>query len=209
MICPLSALIVRLVSYEYHPLRDLAQHNRLSANLRCVRLFLIGVLIGLFVLFPLSIYLYVRLGYLSLATTARPMPMEAFLAQTALRKSIGAAVDQKSPLAPTDENLLTGAKEYREHCALCHGISGQPKSEVAAGMFPKPPQFFERSDMLTADPEGATNWIIKNGIRFSGMPAFPNLSDEQRWSVVLLLKHADKLPPLVQAELMKPLEQAP
>ena len=170
-----------------------------------MRGFIIGVLIGFFILFPLAIYLYVRLGYLSLATASKPLPGEEFLAHTALHASVGAAADQKDPLALNDENLMTGVKEYREHCAICHGAPGQPKGEIASGMFPWPPQLFDKDDMVTDDPEGATNWKIKNGIRLSGMPAFPQMSDEHRWAIVLLLKHADKLPPGVQSELAKPL----
>ena len=169
-----------------------------------MKAFIIGVLIGLFVLFPLAVYLYARLGFLSLAATARPLPGEEFLAQTALRASIGAAADQKNPLAATDENLLAGAQVYREHCAICHGLAGQPKTELATGMFPKPPQLLEKDDMVTDDPEGATQWKIANGIRLSGMPAFTQSSDAQRWQVTLLLKHADKLPATVQSTLAQP-----
>lgn len=168
-----------------------------------MRPFIIGVLIGFFVLFPLAVYLYVRLGFLSLSTTARPLPLEAFLAQTALRESVGTAADQKNPLAVNDENLIAGAQVYRDHCAVCHGVPGQPKTDIAAGMFPKPPQLLEGSDMVTDDPEGATHWKVNNGIRLSGMPGFTQLSDAQKWQVTMLLKHADKLPPAVRSELSK------
>lgn len=170
-----------------------------------MRAFIVGLLIGFFVLFPLAIYLCVRLGYLSLATNAKPFPGEEFLAGTALRASIGSAADQKNPLALNDENLMAGAKQFREHCAVCHGLPGQLKGEIASGMFPPPPQLFEKDNMVTDDPEGTTNWKIKNGIRLSGMPAFPQMSDEQRWDIVMLLKHADKLPTLVTADLSRPL----
>jgi len=169
-----------------------------------MKAFIIGVLIGLFVLFPLAGYLFVRLGFLSLATTAKPLPGEEFLAQTALRASVGAAADQKNPLVANDESLVAGAQVYREHCAVCHGLPGQPKTDIAAGMFPKPPQLFEKDDMVTDDPEGTTHWKVTNGIRLSGMPAFPQMSDAQRWQVTLLLKNADKLPAAVKSALSQP-----
>src|ERR1700733_2705610 len=104
-----------------------------------MRAFIIGVLIGCLVVVPLAVYLYVRLGFLSLATNAKPLPMERYFAATALQSSVGAASGDKNPLAPTDENFLGGATVYREHCAICHGVPGQPKTDVAAGMFPPPP----------------------------------------------------------------------
>ena len=170
-----------------------------------MKLFFLGVLVGLLVIFPALAYLYVRLGFLSLATTARPLPFEEFLAKTALRESVGAARNQTNPLPVTDDNLLAGAKQYRAQCAVCHGLPGQPKTLVAAGMFPIPPQLLEGREMLTHDPEGTTFWKISNGIRLSGMPRFDTTPESARWLLTMLLKHADKLPPSVQATLRDPL----
>ena len=72
--------------------------------------FILGIVFGLLVLFPAGAYLFVRLGFFSLATTARPLPLEEFMAKTALRASIGNASDAKNPLPTTDENLLAGVK---------------------------------------------------------------------------------------------------
>jgi thiosulfate dehydrogenase len=170
-----------------------------------MKLLVLGVLVGLLVLFPLSAYLYVRLGFLSLATTARPLPLEEFLAKTALHQSIGGAADRKNPLATTDENLLAGAKEYRDYCAVCHGLPGQPKAPIAAGMFPVPPQLLEGPSMVTDDPEGATFWKLSNGIRLSGMPRFDTMPESARWQLAMLLRNADKLPPATQQILRQPL----
>jgi thiosulfate dehydrogenase len=168
-------------------------------------MFIAGVLVGLLVLFPLGLYLYVRSGFLSLATTAHPLPFEEYLAHTALRESIGNAKTQQDPLPLNDDNLLAGANEYREHCAFCHGLPGQPKSLISTGMFPVPPQLFEGHDMVANDPEGSTFWKISNGVRLSGMPRFDTVPENTRWQVTMLLKHADKLPPAVQTALQQPL----
>ena len=170
-----------------------------------MKVLVLGVLVGLLVLFPLSVYLYVRLGFLSLATTARPLPLEEFLAKTALHASIGSAADRKNPLAPTEENLLAGAKEYRDYCAVCHGLPGQPKTPFAAGMFPPAPQLLEGPSMVTDDLDGATFWKISNGIRLSGMPRFDTMPESARWQLTMLLKNADKLPVPAQAILGQPL----
>jgi mono/diheme cytochrome c family protein len=56
--------------------------------------------------------------------------------------------------------------------------------------------------MVTDDPIGVTYWKVTHGIRLSGMPAFDTLLQEnQRWQVSLLLAHADKLSPSVQAAI--------
>ncbi len=166
-------------------------------------MFLVGLLIGCLVVVPLAAYLYVKLGFLSLDTTAKPLPGEELMAHTALNASIGSAKDRPDPLTVTDDNLLAGAKEYREHCAVCHGLPAQPKTLIAAGMFPKPPQLLEGHG-VTDDPEGETFWKVTHGIRLSGMPGFPDLPEQERWQVTMLLKHAGKLPQLVETELRQP-----
>src|SRR5260370_40296633 len=125
-----------------------------------MKLFIIGLLVGFVVLFPLFVFLYVKLGFFSLATTAKPVPFEEFLASTALNASIGKAKDVTDKLPVTDENLLAGAKLYRGNCAVCHGLPGQPKTHIASGMFPKPPQLLEKGGMVTANPEGRRVWKV-------------------------------------------------
>jgi len=66
----------------------------------------------------------VKLGFLSLATTAKPFPFEAFLASTALHASIGKAKDVTDKLLVNDENLFAGAKLYRVTAPYGHGLPG-------------------------------------------------------------------------------------
>jgi mono/diheme cytochrome c family protein len=126
--------------------------------------------------------------------------MEEEVAHMALRASMGNAADQKNPLPFDDRNMLAGANTYKENCAFCHGAPERPRTAVSKGMFPSPPQLFEKADMVTDDPEGVTYWKVTHGIRLSGMPGFADtLSDTQRWQVAMLVAHADKLPREAQA----------
>src|ERR1035441_1660528 len=133
-------------------------------------------------------YLFVSGGGVSLATTAPPLPLEKTVAKMALRASIGNSGDQKDPLPFDDANMLAGVHAYKEHCAVCHNAPGQPRTAVSKGMFPPPPQLFEKEDSVTDDPEGVTYWKVTHGIRLSGMPGFGStLSDTQRWQVTMLV----------------------
>jgi len=131
------------------------------------------------------------------------MPFEKFLASRALHATIGKSADRPSPLEATEPNLKKGASVYRMECAGCHGVPGQPITEIAKGMFPKPPQLFEGKG-VTDDPVGETYWKVENGIRLSGMPAFKgSVTDDEMWQVSLLLAHADKLPDSAREELKR------
>jgi len=157
--------------------------------------FVAGLVIGAVVLAPLGAYLFVKLGGLSMATSAKPLPLEETFASAALRASLDDAAKVQDPLAMDEANLLGGVHVYRQDCAGCHGLPGYQKTAIAQGEFPAPPQLFEANHMVTDDPEGVTHWKVSNGIRLSGMPGFEKaLSDTERWQVTMLLAHADKLP---------------
>jgi thiosulfate dehydrogenase len=169
--------------------------------MRAIVWFGLGVVVAVAVLVAGG-YLFVRGGGVSLDTTAPPLPLERSLAEMALTASMGNAGAQPNPLPVNDTNLLAGAHVYQDHCALCHGRPGGQPSAIARGMFPDPPQLFAPTGMMTDDPQGETFWKVTHGIRLSGMPAFGRtLSDTVRWQLAMLIAHADKLPPPVQAAL--------
>lgn len=150
-------------------------------------------------LVPLALYLYFQFGGAPVATSAPPMPLEKFLADTALRATLKKEAPKEIPLKADDATYAAGARIYRENCAVCHGLANQPVLAPAKGMFPPPPQLFKTEEMVTDDPPGVTFWKAKNGIRLSGMPGFSaSLSDVQLWQVSLLLANADKLPASTQ-----------
>jgi thiosulfate dehydrogenase len=163
--------------------------------------FVLGIGVTLAVL-AAGAYLFVKAGGISMETTAPPLPLEKTVADMALRASLGHAADRKNPLPFNDDAMLAGARNYKQHCAVCHGVPGQPPTATSKGMFPDPPQLFEKQGMITDDPEGETFWKVTHGIRLSGMPGFGSaLSDTERWQVTTLVAHADRLSPAVQAEL--------
>ncbi len=168
--------------------------------------FVFGLVVGVCLL-PALAYLYIRLGYAPVATSASPLPFEKKLANMALEARIEKEAPKQAPMPVNDANLVAGAKIYRQECASCHGLIGQPVSDVAQGMFPKPPQLFEGKG-VTDDPVGETYWKATYGIRLTGMPSFMMaLSNEQLWQVSLLLANANKLPEGAKPVLSQPLEK--
>ncbi len=170
--------------------------------------FIIGVIIGIIVV-PVAFYFYCSSGHAPVATAASPMPFERFFAKTALHATLNRDAPKTHSTKASDAELLAGIDVYRHNCAGCHGLPQKQPSNVAKGMFPRPPQLFEPGHMVTDDPVGVTYWKAKHGIRLSGMPGFTGLlTDEQLWNVSLLLANADRLPPDVEQSLTAP-PQAP
>lgn len=170
-----------------------------------LRWFVIGVVATLVVVF-FGGYVFLRAGGVPIETTSRPLPFEEAVARTALRARIGNAAEDKNPLPVDDTSMLAGLTIFKQNCAICHSIPGQPRSAISKGMFPSPPQFFEERDMglVVKASEGVTYWEVTHGIRLSGMPGFEStLSDTERWQVTTLLAHADKLSATVQEALQR------
>ena len=163
--------------------------------------FLLGGVVGL-CLPLLGGYLFLISGGMPVATKGPPLPMEKFVARTALHAAMKNEEDKPSPVPADELNLLAGAKTYMNHCSVCHGLPSRQPSFIAKGLFPKPPQLFEPDHGVTDDPVGESFWKVKNGIRLTGMPGFvDNLSETEMWQVSQLVTNADKLPPTVQQSL--------
>jgi len=164
----------------------------------------VGVILGAIAV-VLGVYLYFATGQAPVATSAPPMPFEKKLAHQALNARVVREMQKNVPLQPDEANLAAGAKVYREHCAVCHGLPAQKESLIAAGMYPHPPKLLEGKG-VTDDEPGESYWKVANGIRLTGMPGFrPALSETQMWQVSLLVAHADKLPQIVHDTLLVPL----
>lgn len=155
--------------------------------------FLLGLLIGI-ILLPLCAFLYVMFGYAPVATAASPLPLEKKLTHMALDARIKHEAPANSPIDASEQNLVEGAKTYREYCGVCHGMRNQPETAIAKGMYPPVPQLMKGKG-VTDDPVGETYWKVANGIRLTGMPAFgKSLDINAMWQVSEFLAHSNQLP---------------
>jgi mono/diheme cytochrome c family protein len=163
--------------------------------------FILGLILGL-IAAPALVYLYFASGSAPVATSAPPMPFEKMLARAALHARMDKEMPKGAPPVAADEGAYTaGAQIYKDHCAVCHGLPGQPQSAIAKGMFPKPPILLEGTG-VSDDPAAETYWKVAGGIRMTGMPGFEKtLSTTQMWQVSLLLANSDKLPKSVMDDL--------
>ena len=164
--------------------------------------FLFGLIFGAGLL-VLAVYFVATRGGFSMATKGGPLPLERLIVRKALAASIGPSSQDQSPLPADDTNLLAGAHVYLQNeCVMCHGRLDQPASDISKRFYPHAPQLLPPGEGVTDDPVGTTHWVVKNGIRFSAMPAFERkLTDAEIWQVSQFLKNADKLPPPVQEVL--------
>jgi mono/diheme cytochrome c family protein len=132
------------------------------------------------------------------------MPFESYLARKAQHARIDKEMPKSVPVQATEANYVAAAEIYKQDCAVCHGLPLAPKTAIASGMYPHPPQLFQGKG-VTDDEPGETYWKVYNGFRLTGMPGFSkSLTEMQIWYVSLLLANADKLPASAKAALVAP-----
>jgi mono/diheme cytochrome c family protein len=151
----------------------------------------------------LLVYSIVRSGALPANADAQPPSLERWIAQTSLRAAIQReAPRDDNPVQPTGANLSAGMKSYVANCAVCHGVADGNATNVAAGLYQRPPQFGAHG--VEDDPAGVTYWKIYHGVRFTGMPSYAaTLTDNEIWQVTAFLSNMDRLPASVHAQWKK------
>jgi mono/diheme cytochrome c family protein len=161
-----------------------------------MRGFVAGVVVTLLVL-AAAIYVVSSFGLFPIGADNPPSWLERRLAGRAL--NVHADRHKPSggnPVAITSRNLVEGAREYEEHCALCHGGITAKLSPLRNKFNPPAPQLVNR---IPHDDDGWLFWVTKHGVRMTGMPFWDGiLSDDEMWKIIAFVKHSDKLPPDVQ-----------
>src|SRR5260370_34111397 len=106
-----------------------------------------------------------------LSSRATPSKLETMAARKARRLAIPAnARLAQNPVLASAEELRDARLHFADHCAICHANDGSGKSVIGSGLYPKPPDLrLPETQNLT---DGELFWIIENGVRFTGMPAF-------------------------------------
>jgi mono/diheme cytochrome c family protein len=132
---------------------------------------------------------------------ATPTTLEVMLARRARHMALpGSARARQNPVPASVENLRDGRLHFADHCAICHGNDGSCDTMMGSGLYPKPPDLRLSETQNLSD--GELFWIIENGVRFTGMPAFSShhSSQEDSWKLVLFIRH---LPQLTEDERME------
>ena len=134
-----------------------------------------------------------------------PTYVEAWIARGLRRVATPrSARDAKNPIAATPEILAEARAHFADHCALCHGNDGSGQTDIGRGLFPKAPDMRKEETQSLSD--GELFYIIHNGIRLTGMPAWgtgPPVEDEDSWKLVHFIRHLPNLGKEEEEEMKK------
>jgi len=154
---------------------------------------LIVGLIGLAAI-PVGVVLFVKSGIYNVGAAAPHTRFTEWLTHETMIHSVrshAANVDAPERFAPNQ--VRAGFCEYETHCVACHGAAGVARGRWASGLEPAPPYLLDIDQRFTR-PQ--LFWIVKNGIKMTGMPSWrEQMSDPEIWNVVAWLQVSAKLPP--------------
>ncbi len=128
-------------------------------------------------------------GSISVAAVDEESGFTQWLLHTTYEQSVSSHATGIEPPADLDSPSMInrGAQNYQAMCTGCHTAPGEQPSVQSQGLNPHPPDLAELSDELTP---GEAFWVIKNGVKMTGMPAFgPTHEDTELWALVAFLQH--------------------
>ncbi len=136
------------------------------------------------------------LSGISLSALEEPSTVETYMATRAKRWLIGRAAREVVP--PQGQGGTTpraiGGMQFRADCAACHGSDGRSPTDTGKWMSPRAPDLGWAETQAWSDAE--LFWIIKHGIRMTGMPGFGRVHpDERIWQIVAYVREIGKQPP--------------
>jgi len=141
----------------------------------------------------------------------QPTAIEAFVARRLRRLAIPRSARQaQNPVPATPEVLVEARAHFADHCALCHGNDGSGQTEIGKNLYPKAPDMRQADTQSLSD--GELFYIIHNGIRLTGMPAWgedPPEEDLDSWKLVHFIRHLPKISPEELEEMKKLNPQSP
>ena len=150
-------------------------------------------------------------GYFVMAgVSARPKPstLEVTIARMVRNLAVGwHAAHQPNPVPHTEEALAQGRAHFADHCASCHANDGSGDTEMGRGLYPRAPDMRLAATQNLADHE--LFYIIENGIRLTGMPAWGTGTEggeEGSWRLVHFIRHLPRMTPqeIEQMEELNP-----
>ncbi|HXP87064.1 MAG TPA: c-type cytochrome [Bryobacteraceae bacterium] len=134
-----------------------------------------------------------------------PTPLESALARAARHWAVPEnARAAANPVPSTPQTLAEARAHWADHCAGCHANDGSGDTEVGRNLYPRAPDMRAAATQQLSD--GELFFIIQNGIRLTGMPAWGSgaAHDAQdSWKLVRFIRHLPEVSPAEAQEMSK------
>lgn len=143
----------------------------------------------------------VSFGLYNVAAAAGHWPGVAWVLHTTYRNSVELRAPSASQVPELTEDMAAiGARHFDSACRFCHSPPGEPRTATARSMVPEPPPIVEA---VSHWQPRHLFWIVKNGVKMSGMPHWPaELREDDVWLMIAFLARVRDMTPAEYAELV-------
>ena len=157
--------------------------------------------VAAFVVSALAAFLVIISGAYNVAATAPETGLERLIFNSTMRQSVRARAGKEQREVWSEDQVRSGFEEYDSMCIICHAAPGKERTDIRKGLQPEPPNLAEAVKQWN---NAELFWIIKNGVKMTGMPAFgPTHPDEKIWNIVGFIRRL----PQISAQQFKAMEE--
>jgi mono/diheme cytochrome c family protein len=160
---------------------------------------ILGTLVAAFTVMLIGATIFVVSGAYDVSATVAHWPITRWIMEQARARSIKAHAAEITVPSDLDNpaRIEIGVEHFAAHCAVCHGAPGVPRGAIAKGLYPQPPDLAQAAQLYSP---GELFWILKHGIKMTGMPAWNDHSDQELWATVAFV---EKLPGMTEQDYAK------
>jgi len=161
-----------------------------------------GLAVGALLVFLAAAVVVIYAGLYNIAADVPHTRHTYWLLETIRGRSVAAR--SRDIVVPNDlgnaKRISKGAGQYAEMCSGCHLAPGMKRTEISRGLYPRAPELRRKTDLTPSEQF----WIIKHGVKMTGMPAWGVTHDDDLlWDVVAFVRKLPELTPEQYATMVK------
>jgi mono/diheme cytochrome c family protein len=159
---------------------------------RAMKYFLSGFVCALFVA-AFAAVTWIYSGWHNVAALEPHGQLVSWVFNTTMQRSVRLHAAGIAAPANLTARASSGFGDFDEMCVECHSAPGMERGEAGKGLNPRPPRLVNAARRWSPSE---LFWIVKNGIRMTGMPAFgPTHDDDTLWAIVAFVQQLSSLSP--------------
>ena len=140
----------------------------------------------------LGVLVWVRYLTGAFGALERPSLFEQWLSNEARHFATPSEAKKlQNPVASSPEVIEEARVHWADHCASCHANNGSGDTHMGRNLYPKAPDMRAVPTQQLSD--GELYYIIQNGVRLTGMPAWGSAGDgngnQDSWKLVIFIRH--------------------
>jgi hypothetical protein len=143
---------------------------------------------------PIVVFAYVKSGAFNVAASHPHSRLVEWLTHETMINSVKRrASDVALPQRIEIPRAIAGFCQYQAHCVACHGAAAVAREQWVSGFNPQPPYLLDAGRRWSPDQ---LYWIVRNGIKMTGMPAWrESMTNNEIRDVTLFVEAMERMPP--------------